>query len=315
MIDLRFGDPVLLREQLKNFHTLSEFSLGYRMNDQCEQDIIKWVKKYYKSKFNLDYKYVTLTHGANGGLHMLVSILKSSKDLFVINDLSFGWYEKVLKMENTTYYKSPDISEERDFPNSIFIVDSPNNPWGKVVRNGDIPSNGVIWDSVYASPIFVQGPLSASPHGMMVGSLSKMFGVAGLRMGWIGTNDDFLAHKIQEVTLTAYCGLSTPSLEIASNMLRDINLPHYERVAKLALDDSRDQFNRLRSIFGMDAPDNGMFYMGNLDSSNQKLLDKADVVGLKLTTVGGVDYVRFNMADSELNTKNAIKAILKADSI
>jgi len=315
MIDLKFGDPVLLREQLKNFHTLSEFSLGYRMDDECEKEIVKWVKSYYKKNFNLNYKHIILTHGANGGLHMLVNILKSSKDLFVINDLSFGWYEKVLRMENATYYKTPKLSEEDPFPNAVYVMDYPNNPWGELITNEKLPSNGVIWDSVYASPIFVQGPLSAPPHGMMVGSLSKMFGLSGLRIGWVGVNDDFLALKLQHAALTAYCGLSTPSLEIASNLLRDVELKNFEFLAKMALDDSRDQFNKLRSIFGLDAPNNGMFYMGNLDSTNKKLLEKAQVAGLELTTISGQDYIRFNMADSTLNTKNAIKSILKADAL
>jgi aspartate/methionine/tyrosine aminotransferase len=315
MIDLKFGDPVLLREQLKNFHTLSEFSLGYRMDDECEKSIIKWVKSYYKRNFNLEYKHVILTHGANGGLHMLINVLKSSKDLFVINDLAFGWYEKLLKMENVIYYKSPKLSEEEPFFNAIYIMDNPNNPWGELNINLSLPSSGVIWDSVYASPIFVQGPLRAPPHTMMVGSLSKMFGLSGLRIGWVGVNDDFLADKLKQTALTAYCGLSTPSLEIADNLLRDIDLKHFEYLSKMALDDSRDKFNKLRNIFGLDAPNNGMFYMGNLDSSNQKLLEKAEVNGLKLTTIDGQDYIRFNMADSSLNTKNAIKAILKADSI
>jgi histidinol-phosphate/aromatic aminotransferase/cobyric acid decarboxylase-like protein len=315
MFDLKFGDPVLIRSQLKNFHTLHENTLGYRMDDDCEKNIIRWVKKYYKDKFGLEYKYVVLTHGAIGGLDVVLRSLKNSFDVSYINDLAFGWYEKVLRLNDIKFIKSIDLRKDKNEIASLYIVDSPSNPFGHQILNNDLNSNQVIWDSVYASECYVNGPVLHPEHKAMIGSFSKMFGLAGLRLGWVGLNDEFLFNKIKENTLTAYCGLSTPSLEVASDLVGTIDFDLFQKVAKLHLDFSRDLFNKLRNIFNMESPENGMFYTGALDGKNIKILEKAKVGGLVLNSIDGRNYIRFNMADECEKTKKAVRAILRADKL
>jgi aspartate/methionine/tyrosine aminotransferase len=205
--------------------------------------------------------------------------------------------------------------ENKDWYGTAFVIDSPNNPWGHNIVNEKLNKSTIIWDSVYASKIFVNGALVAPDHDIMIGSFSKMLGLSGLRIGWIGTNDDFLAMKLQNVALTSYCGLSTASLEIANNIVSTIDLDGFEKVAKINLDYSRDRFNRLKNIFNLDAPVSGMFYMGILDKTNKKILQKANVEGLELMSVNNIEYIRLNMADYGSKTELAIKQILKADRI
>lgn len=319
MIDLTFGDPLLLREILGNFHTLSEANLGYRMDDECEKNIIEWVRNHYKTNLGQNYKHIVLTHGANGALQILVNTLKNRYSTFVIKDMAFGWYDRILDMEKV-FCKKVEYIESYKYPTeAMYIIDSPSNPFGLLIKDNIQYSGEVVWDSVYASPIFINNAmnssLSAPRHQIMIGSFSKIFGLPGLRIGWIGTNEDDLAKKVYSNSLTAYCGLSTPSLEISNNLIRDIDLQKFEKIANTYLNYSREKFAKLKNIFDLDAPINGMFYMGRLDKSNKKLLTKAKVSGLPLRSILGEDFIRFNMADSPKNTENAVKAILKADKI
>jgi aspartate/methionine/tyrosine aminotransferase len=311
--DLRFGDPVLIRGRLKNLHTISDVNIGYRMDDECEKSIIKWVKSYYKKQFNIDYKHVILTHGANGGLDVVVRC--TSTDVYFVNELAFAWYERVLRLNGARHIKVKDLEDEKGDWSSTYIVDSPNNPWGRQVLNPNLNPRDVVWDSVYASPAFVKGALAYPDHHVMVGSMSKIFGLSGLRIGWVGTNDDLLASRVYENTLTAYCGLSTPSLEIANTVLERTDFDQFQKVVKLHLDFARDDFNKLRNIFNLESPDNGMFYMGVLDSKNKEILNKSGVLGVEFNSMDGNQYLRLNMADDPDKTSKAIRAILKADKI
>lgn len=316
MIDLSFGDPALIRSRLVNLQPMSPSNMGYRMGDSCEEEIVKWVRSYYKNYFGKEYKHIILTHGANGGLHTVVSTLKKAVDNFFINELSFSWYKKILHTENVRGVPVPDLRDIYPEHSSRYIVDSPSNPWGHQISNHRLEARTVIWDSVYASPIFTDHSILTCPaHSTMVGSFSKMLGLSGLRIGWIGTNDEFFAKDLKERALTLYCGLSTPSLEMASHVIQNLNLPAFNKEAKLHLDFSREEFDKLKNIFQIAAPTNGMFYMGVLDDKNKHLLEKAEVKGLELTTMKGERYIRFNMADDYEKTKKAVKTILQKDRI
>jgi aspartate/methionine/tyrosine aminotransferase len=316
MIDLGFGDPVLIRKRLNQIYSIPAQGLGYRMGDDCEKEIIAWVKSYYKDNFHIDYRNVILTHGANGGLHVTLKALKGNYDYFYTHELAFGWYKKITDMERILNIKVKDLRKVSQDTCSVYIIDSPSNPWGYQIINNNIDERNVIWDSVYASSIFIDPVIMTAPkHHVMVGSFSKMFGLSGLRIGWVATNDDILASRIKENALTSYCGLSTPSLEIASNLVENIDLVGFNKIAKLHLDFNREEMNKLRNIFNMESPEYGMFYLGYLDDKNSKILEKSGVRGIELEGSDKTKYIRFNMADDEAKTKNAIKAILKADSV
>jgi len=316
MIDLKFGDPALIRRTLINIEGLMPMGMGYKMDSYQSGVLVYWVKDYYKSKFNLDYKHIILTHGANGGLHCVINAIKDKYDVFYTNELAFGWYKRIMDREGVRNLKVKDLRKETHDFNSCYIVDSPNNPWGDQVINSNLNPRDVIWDSVYASPIFInEGVLTAPEHNIMVGSLSKIFGLSGLRIGWVGTNDDSVASKVLENSISFYCGISTPSLEMASTIVCTTKLDRFEKIAKLDLDIVRENFNKLKNIFNLEVPSNGMFYMGVLDKKNKQILEKAEVLGLIMTSIDGNEYIRFNMADKEIKTNNAVKSILKADSL
>ena len=318
MIDLSFGDPVIIRQQLKSIYSLSSSSVGYRMDDECEQEIVKWVRSYYKNNFHKEYKHIILSHGANGALHNLISVLKHGNDYFSTHDMAFAWYKRLFKMEGVFHapLRINELKRSEADRSTIYVVDTPSNPYGDQILNKKLPANSVIWDSVYASSLFMNAAvLDAPDHFAMVGSFSKIFGLSGLRIGWIGTDDDFLAEKLKSNVLTTYCGLSTPSLEMAASVIDRIDILNFNKIARLHLDFNREEFNKLKNIFNMECFENGMFYLGYLDNKNKEILERSEVKGMVLTNMDKVEHIRFNIADDYVKTKNAIKAILKADKI
>ena len=317
MYDLSFGDPVVVRNNLKSMHFISERNIGYRVNQDCEKEIAAFVRSYYRQYFNATYKHIILTHGATGAINAIVNAIKGSYDVFAVNDMSFSWYERILKKEQVNFTrKVEDMRNEKQSPSTFYIVDSPNNPWGHQILNPNLNPENVLWDSVYASPIYMNSNVLQAPkHKIMVGSFSKMFGLSGLRIGWAATNDDVLAAKVKELALTAECGLSAPSLDIARNFVESVDMPAVHQQGKLHLDFNREKFEKLSKIFSLKAPVDGMFYMGILDDKNKQILQKANVKGSELTSLAGTHYVRLNMADSYCKTKDAIAAILKADQV
>lgn len=318
MIDLSFGDPVIIRQQLKNLYSISSTYIGYRMDDECEQEIIKWVRSYYKNNFHRNYKHIILSHGANGALHNLISVLKHGNDYFSTHDMAFAWYKRLFQMEKVFHVplKIDEFKRGEADHSTIYVVDSPSNPYGDQIFNNKLPAISVIWDSVYASSLFMNAAvLDAPDHFAMVGSFSKMFGLSGLRIGWIGTDDDFLAEKLKSNALTAYCGLSTPSLEIAASVIDKADIVNFNKIAKLHLDFNREEFNKLKNIFNMECSENGMFYLGYLDDKNKEILERSEVKGMVLSNLDGIEHIRFNIADDYSKTKNAIKSILRADRV
>ena len=319
MIDLKFGDPTLIRSLLNNTYPLTEIQLGYKSNDSLEEfNIIKWVKNYYKVNFNLEYKHILLTHGATGALDIALNYFKDKCRYLVFQDLAFAWYDKLAIKHDYHVYKLSWMNLAVDMSRSVHIVDSPNNPWG-LNLNPDITSSynrHVIWDSVYAANSFTNLAKFTPPkHDVMVGSLSKIFGTSGLRLGWIGANNDMFAKNMQETISTTYCGLSSPSLIIADHLLSKVDLDKFTILSKSALDYNRNEFNKLSDLFNITTLENGMFYMGRLEKIHKKILSKADVVGLEMADTFGNQYIRFNIAQSHDLIRLAVKQILKADYI
>jgi aspartate/methionine/tyrosine aminotransferase len=160
------------------------------------------------------------------------------------------------------------------------------------------------------------GILTYPNHDIMVGSFSKFFGLSGLRLGWIGLNNNIWAECLRELINTTHCGLSAASLEVANKIVCETDFEKFEILAKRRLDDIKGDFSKLRSVFSLYAPDNGMFYMGHLDKNNKKILEKAGVAGLeKVDNLSKQRYVRLNMTAPQKQSVQAIKNIIKADKI
>lgn len=154
------------------------------------------------------------THGAAGANHhvfyslispgdRVVSIMPTYQQLYSIPE-SFGADVRILRLNKDNAYL-PDLDELRSLvtPGTKMIcINNPNNPTGALMSeellNGivDIARSVGAWilcDEVYRHLSQEEGwsPSIADLYekGISVSSMSKVFSLAGLRLGWIATRD------------------------------------------------------------------------------------------------------------------------------
>lgn len=100
---------------------------------------------------------------------------------------------------------------------------------------------GLEYDSVYRLPSFVD----LNERGVSLGVMSKTYGLAGLRIGWIATRNEKLFGELATFKdYTTICN-SAPSEFLATLALR-----HRESIIKRNLKIIRTNLDRLNSFFG-----------------------------------------------------------------
>lgn len=154
------------------------------------------------------------THGAAGANHhvfyslispgdRVVSIMPTYQQLYSIPE-SFGADVRILRLNKDNAYL-PDLDELRSLVThgtKMICINNPNNPTGALMSeellNGivDIARSVGAWilcDEVYRHLSQEDGwsPSIADLYekGISVSSMSKVFSLAGLRLGWIATRD------------------------------------------------------------------------------------------------------------------------------
>ena len=153
-------------------------------------------------------------HGAIGANHLVFySLLRSSDNVVSVSPTyqqlysipeSYGCEVRILKLRRENGFL-PDLGELRtlvDGKTRLICVNNPNNPSGALMPNAmlheiaEIAASAgayVLCDEVYRglNQEAVDTPSMADiyPKGISVSSMSKIFSLAGLRMGWIATAD------------------------------------------------------------------------------------------------------------------------------
>ena len=168
---------------------------------------------------------VVLTHGAAGANHhvfcslisagdRVVSIMPTYQQLYSIPE-AIGADVAIMHLKQENYYL-PDLDELKTLvtPGTKMIcINNPNNPTGalmsrelleqiiEIARNADAY---VLCDEVYRHLTQADGWCESVADlyekGISVSSMSKVFSLAGIRMGWIATHDRaavkaFLSHR------------------------------------------------------------------------------------------------------------------------
>ena len=190
-----------------------------------------------KNSFALPYQ-PHLTHGAEDGLWKVLSLLRLRFSQIILTDLSWGTYETLSKnlgykivtlttplQTSDTDLNALDLLLRAAGPASptVVLMASPNNPTGHVIDPAGWqrliaahPHHFFIADGVYST--FAQELVAAStsaPNGVFVGSMSKFFGIAGLRVGWVVTSDSFGLGPALDLPL----GLAPQALRVAQACL------------------------------------------------------------------------------------------------
>lgn len=172
---------------------------------------------------NIKPSQVVPTHGAIGANYSaiitilepgdsMVSVMPTYQQHYSIPE-SIGAEVKILQLTKENNFL-PDLAELRELVNKntkMITVNNPNNPSGswipeetmkEIVEIARSVGAYVLCDEVYRG-ISEDGSYMASivdiyEKGISVCSMSKVFSLAGLRMGWIATRDEELLTALRE---------------------------------------------------------------------------------------------------------------------
>ncbi|WP_303322107.1 aminotransferase [Cloacibacillus evryensis] len=182
---------------------------------------------------------VITTHGAAGANHLalyslvepgdaVVSVMPTYQQLYSIPE-SYGAKVRILKLKREENFL-PDLDRLRTLVNEktkVICINNPNNPTGALMPEETLRGivgiarrvgAYVICDEVYRFLTQEEGyPESIADlyeKGIAVGSMSKVFSLAGLRLGWIATRSreamrEILLHRDYD---TISCGMIDEAL-------------------------------------------------------------------------------------------------------
>ena len=220
-------DSLTLRELLtlageepeKYLASLADTRLSYS-HIHGSPELLEGMSSLYK---DIKPSQVIPTHGAIGANYSaiitilepgdsMVSVMPTYQQHYSIPE-SIGAEVKILKLRKENNYL-PDLAELKSLINEktkMITINNPNNPTGswipedvmkEIVEIAKTVDAYVLCDEVYRG-ISEDGSYMTSivdlyDKGISVCSMSKVFSLAGLRMGWIATKDDALIELLRE---------------------------------------------------------------------------------------------------------------------
>ena len=164
---------------------------------------------------------VVTTHGAAGGNHhvfyslvepgdRVISIMPTYQQLYSIPE-SYGAEVRLLNLTPENGYL-PALEQLRELAvpgTKLICINNPNNPTGalmstellrEIVEIAKSVDAYVLCDEVYRhltqEDVWCESIVDLYEKGISVSSMSKVFSLAGLRLGWIATHDEALRKAI-----------------------------------------------------------------------------------------------------------------------
>lgn len=167
---------------------------------------------------NGEYSHYVVTVGAKQALVASFHALKQLENTTRVYTSAPYWpsYPTLVKASEMQHQKV----RSRPVAKDIVVNTSPNNPDGAVSnRHCDI------WDAAYAHPVYgwLRDPSDGPSHQVAVYSGAKLFGLSGLRIGWLATNKPELARLAGEYVEKATSGVSTHDQYALEGVLRVAN--------------------------------------------------------------------------------------------
>lgn len=224
---------------------------------------------------------VVVTTGASGGLLAALSTVAPPGSVVSLPDPGYPGYRGVaelLGLRVVHYPATADLVDElgeciaRVSP-AVVVVNSPANPSGRVLNRataeglGELARRSSTWlisDEVYEDFVFDGGHVSlgaADPQAPVIGvySLSKSFGMAGWRIGYVCAPRD-LAVDVGRRHWSAVMSAPGPA-QVAARLALRHGYPHVERAAARLRRVRTDVYDALRAA-GLETspPEGGIFF-------------------------------------------------------
>lgn len=313
IFDLGFGDPVCVRDSLMNHYTMPINLV--KLNEITYPDPIgneELIKLLVSFKKLTGTEYVILTTGATQGINLILRALKKEGKFTISkNTPCFMYYDDII--DRAGFIRQNEWSTDTD----VVLFDWPSNPSGWLNHGWLAFDNDYIWDSVYYSPTYVNDLKIDPPKGwrFRIGGFSKLFGLSGLRVGWVVCQNkkdfDALSYELKYEN----CGISSVSQLIATDVMKSINFDNFFKESKNRINMNREQMLKIVRIFDyQEIPKNGMFYPFRANKKSISILNKANVKFITMVE-GKEPLIRLSLGQNNLLTEEAVKSVLKADKI
>lgn len=306
---------------------------GYMPNSgfmDVRNSVAKKVKK--EHRLEIDGNSVIMTCGAAGGMNIIMkTILDPGDEVIVIKPFfaEYGFYISNHQGVMVQVESSPDFSiNTENIKKAItdktraVIINSPNNPTGKIYSEADIeklaallsskmpsgrpiflisdePYREIVYDGKTASPV-----LSKYKNAMVVNSYSKSLSLPGERIGYVAVNPEMGDHA-----------LVMAGLNLSNRILGFVNAPALMQRVISELNDvsvAVDVYKKRRDIFirGLReggytfADPEGAFYLfiktpTDDDVSFVRHLQKYNILAVPGVGFGGPGYIRLAYCVSE----------------
>lgn len=219
-IDLGYGEPLIVQQKLRQFVPCSALPPAASFTDSCYQpaqgnkELVAFLEAKYGAK-------VVVTNGAKQGISAVMYALKKLGHTScaipipywvsvptLIQDAGLTWCEVGAPAKGT----------------KALMITSPNNPDGKELTkaqleevNADAKREGVtlIHDAVYYTPLYTSSEETTNIGDVQIYSFAKMWGLSGLRVGYVVVHNQTLLPLISEYVERTTSGVSTASQSIA----------------------------------------------------------------------------------------------------
>lgn len=322
VLDFGWGDTRGLRENILSIYKDLNVSQNMPLEDygyppyEGDAELVKKLRKLTKYLTGKEYKYVCITGGCTHAVNASIySISNMVTDYVGTRELYYPRYPNMVALTDMDHvtFNFPRFTEE-----DIAVVDSPSNPLGLVGVPNGVSTPNIIWDAAYHSPTYgiLPGTRRIDNARVFCGSLSKLTGINGIRVGWTATDEENIHSDVQIYVRSSVCGISYPSQYLANEILKDEGrLDLYFKMSSRLISSNKEEVLKLKDIFGSDEiSDFGMFAFFKVDQQMLNLFDKAKVK----FTPGidcGADYpsVRINLANTAEQTKEMVQRIKAAD--
>jgi|ERR1051325_3509466 aspartate/methionine/tyrosine aminotransferase len=325
-IDLGYGEPVVVAKVLNEFIQKTGYMLFLPdPKDMMKSAVYQPPQGYTPLVKLLEEKYgakVVITNGAKHGLAAVFSTLRGMGHQGTMIHSPY-WTSTPSLIENAGL--QVQYMDQETNPNvTSFVVTSPNNPDGreltkkqliKLTKDAKDDDVILVHDAAYYTPIYMEKPKSTTKVGdVQVYSFSKMWGMSGLRIGYVVVHNEKLLPGIIEYVEQSCSGVSTASQQLAYTvenyfMKEDKNRREFEKRAREAIARSRKELKNINPEVLQVEPcqSNSMFAWCKV---GPKLDYKAAKVNLMPGDIfGRVGYVRINLAvDSDL-IKTAVERL------
>ncbi len=225
--NLSIGDPIMLQRayEVQAPYPLPHSKLTYPPFGGSPE-LIQLLKEYHGN----GYGYVVIANGCKQALLATAYALKKLTGATTLHHRAPYWpsYPTIAELSGLAF-SSASIMQPS--PTTLTFNATPGNPDGsEIVNICDV------WDASYAHALY--GSAGSPAHQVACWSAAKLFGMSGIRVGWLTTNNAAIAQLAAEYVEKTTSGVSTDAQNRLARVVDYVNIldfsQHYQK-ARAAL--------------------------------------------------------------------------------